>query len=152
MAGIDAVLNREPETGEFEFDLQIGPDGDILTEDWLETAFLVSLFSDRRAEADQVPLAIQRRGWVGDLETPDDPIGSWLWTLDQARITATTAARATDYVERSLRWLVDDGIALAVEADATVQQSGILVAATVARPNAESETLFAALWDATARG
>ena len=151
MAGIDAVLILDPTADETEFDLQFGADGDILTADSLDAAILVSLFSDRRATPDQAPVARQRRGWVGDLETPEDPIGSWLWLLDQERITATTASRAADYGERALEWLVEDEIALAVSADATVEATRVSLAVTLQRPNARSERRFVSLWDQTGR-
>ena len=151
MPGIDAVLNTEPAAGEVAYDIQFGPDGDILTADALDTAILVSLLSDRRAEPQQVPRATQRRGWVGDLETPDDPIGSWLWLLEQARVTSETAAKAADYAERALAWLVDDEIALGVSADATVEATRVVLAATIQRPNAQSETRFVSLWEQTGR-
>lgn len=149
--GIDAVLITEPGLGEAEFDIQWGADGDILTRDFLDTAFYVSLLTDRRATPDQAPVAQQRRGWVGDLETPDSPIGSWLWLLDQERVTATTAARAVDYAEGALRWLVSDSIAVSVEADAVVEVDRVVLSGTLTRPNARSERFSVSLWDQTGR-
>lgn len=149
MPGIDAVLNREPEDEEIEFDLQIGPDGDILTEDSLDAAILVSIFTDRRATPDQAPVPWTRRGWVGDLETPGDPWGSWLWLLDQSRMTRSVASQAADYAEGALRWMVEDRIALGVSADATVEATRLLLGVTLERPNARSETRYVSLWDQT---
>lgn len=151
MAGIDAVLNTDPAPDEALFDIQIGPDGDILTADSLDAAILVSLFSDRRASADEAPVARQRRGWVGDLETPGDPIGSLLWLLDQERVTGTTAARAADYAEKALAWLVEDRIAVAVSASASVEATRVALDVTLERPNARSERRVVALWDQTGR-
>lgn len=151
MPGIDAVLNLDPGPDEELFDLQWGPDGDILTADALDAALLVSLFSDRRATPDQAPLARQRRGWVGDLETPEDPIGSHLWLLDQERITATTAAQAADFAERALQWLVEDGIALGVSADATVEATRVALDVTLERPNAPGDSRSFSLWEQTGR-
>lgn len=151
MAGIDAVLNLDPDPDEELFDFQIGPDGDILTANALDAAILVSIFSDRRATPDQAPMARQRRGWVGDLETPEDPIGSHLWLLDQERITATTAAQAADYAERSLAWMVEDAIALGVSADARVEATRVSLDVTLERPNAPGESRSFSLWDQTGR-
>lgn len=151
MAGVDAVLNVNPDPGEAQFDLQIGPDGDILTADSLDAAFYVSLLTDRRATPDQAPVARQRRGWVGDLETPEDPIGSHLWLLEQERVTATLGARAADYAERALAWMVEDQIALGVSADATIEATTVRVDVTLKRPNARSEKRSVSLWDQTGR-
>lgn len=149
--GVDAVLNLDPGPDEVAFDLSFGDDGDILTEDSLEAAILVSLFTDRRASPDQSPVARQRRGWVGDLETPEDPIGSHLWLLDQSRVTGTTAAQAADYAERALAWLVSDEIAVAVSADARVEATRVLLDVTLTRPNARTDRRWVVLWDQTGR-
>lgn len=151
MPGIDAVLNRAPAEDEFEFDIQFGPDGDILTEDQLETAILVSLLTDRRAEAWQAPVPQMRRGWVGDLEDPSSPPGSYLWLLDQSRLTRSVAAQAADYAEDALRWMVRDGIALSVAADAILDATALGLSVTLERPNARSETRYVSLWDQTGK-
>lgn len=151
MTGIDAVLLTEPSGDEVEFDIQIGDDGDIVTADQLDTAILVSLFSDRRAEAHQAPVPRMRRGWVGDLEDPGYPIGSWLWLLDQSRVTRTLASQGADYAEAALRWLVDDGIAIAVSADAVVDATSLGLRVTLERPNARSETRYVTLWENTGK-
>lgn len=151
MTGIDAVLVTEPEADEVEFDLQIGDDGDIVTADQLETAIFVSLLSDRRAAAHQAPVPRMRRGWVGDLEDPAHPIGSWLWLLDQSRATRTVASQAADYAEEALRWLVEDEIALAVSADALLGATRLELRVTLDRPNARSETRYVSLWDNTGK-
>jgi len=151
VTGIDAVLLTEPSDDEVEFDIQIGDDGDIVTADQLDTAILVSLFSDRRAEAHQAPVPRMRRGWVGDLEDPSYPIGSWLWLLDQSRVTRTLASQGADYAEAALRWMVDDGIALAISADAVVDATSLGLRVTLERPNARSETRYVSLWDNTGK-
>jgi phage gp46-like protein len=149
--GIDAELNLDPLDGEFEFDIQIGDDGDIVTSDQLETAIYVSLLSDRRAEAHQVPVPRMRRGWVGDLEDPAHPIGSFLWLLEQSRMTRTVAAQAADYADEALRWLVVDAIALGLSVEAYIDATRLELRVTLERPNARSETRYVSLWDNTGR-
>lgn len=81
----------------------------------LETAVLISLFTDRRADPDDaIPDGSgDPRGWWGDLYEAT-PIGSKLWLLDRAKKTEATRQRAQDYIEAALAWLIDDGIAAAV--------------------------------------
>lgn len=151
-AGIDAVLNLTPDADEALYDFQIDENGDIETEDQLETAILVSLFTDRRAEPSQVPKPQLRRGWVGDLETPSDPWGSTLWLLEQRRLTGTTALEAADASEIALRWFKDDNIAISVGTRSFVDVDRMRLLIDMTKPNSRSESFVVRLWDNTGRG
>lgn len=149
-ANIDAVLNQSPEGDEVLYDMQIDPVcGDILSADQLDTAILVSLFSDARAAAYEIVKPQLRRGWVGDLEKPEDPIGSKLWLLEQARLTSATVAQATNFSKTSLAWMTRDEIALSVAAQARVGETSLFMLITITKPHSRSETVLAALWDGT---
>ena len=82
----------------------------------LQTAVLLSLFTDRVAEADDVipDGTSDRRGWWGDAGQ-SYPIGSRLWLLDRAKGTAETVASARDYIAEALQWLIDDGVVASFE-------------------------------------
>ena len=112
MRGIDAVLRR---LDGGVYDLKIGFDGDIETEDFFDTAILVSILSDKRANESEVLEARHRRGWIGD-ESRDDGhlIGSKLWLFDQSRLTRTVMNSIEDEVKDSLQWFVEDGHAVAI--------------------------------------
>ncbi len=88
----------------------------IETGDDLQTAVLLSLFTDRVAEADDVipDGTSDRRGWWGDAYE-SNPIGSRLWLLDRAKGTAETVASARDYIVEALQWLIDDGVVASFE-------------------------------------
>jgi phage gp46-like protein len=77
----------------------------------LQTAVLISIFSDREANPDdRIPDGSgDPRGWVGDLGQ-DYKIGSRLWLLNRAKQTGETLARAQDYIAEALQWLIDDGV------------------------------------------
>ena len=107
------------------FDLSLLTSGGLKATDSLQTAVLISLFTDRRAGPDDVLpedagvqslLPPDRRGWCGDAlpETPGDKIGSRLWLLARAKQTEETRRRAIFYAEEALAWLIEDGLALAV--------------------------------------
>ena len=87
-------------------------DGDLQTGQDLETACLVSLFTDKLASPDFVPTdgSSDRRGWWADPYL-DAPLGSNLWQLERAKKTRDTLALARRYALDALRWLVDDGVA-----------------------------------------
>ncbi len=148
-AKTDAVLNWKPTDEGVPFDFQIGADGDIVTEDFLDTAFLVSLFTDRRAEPHEVPSPQHRRGWVGDLENPEDPIGSTLWLLDQSRDKLETSAQAGDAASAALEWMVQDEIATSIAARAFIEKGVMKLKVDAKKPNAKSEGVLVTLWDKT---
>lgn len=91
--------------------------GALTSGDDLETAVLISLFTDRTAEATDIPPdgGDDRRGWWGD-EDEDVPIGSRLWLLDRSRLTSAVASTARIYIEEALKWLIDDEVATSVKA------------------------------------
>lgn len=92
--------------------------GDFATTGGLETAILCSLFSDRRAEPDEVADPWKRRGWIGNLiaDTPNDNYGSGLWLYEQRRATEDVRAALRLEVIQCLSWLVDEGLAVAIDA------------------------------------
>ena len=79
-------------------------------------AVIISLFTWRRARPDDDLPGDLRMGWWGDSvpEIPNDRIGSRLWLLSRAKLTAETVARAREYAEEALAWLVEDGVAARV--------------------------------------
>ncbi len=97
-----------------QFDIR--RDGLVLVQDdTLETAVIISLFTDRRARIeDELPsLEDSRRGWWGDAlsEIEGDEMGSWLWLLYREKNTDETLNRAKEYCLDALAWLLEDRIA-----------------------------------------
>lgn len=91
-------------------------DGARFAEDGgLETAVLLSLFTDRRAgDDDELPDGSRdRRGYWGDgiSEVEGDRYGSRLWLLRRAKLTNETVNRAREYVLEALEWMREDGVA-----------------------------------------
>lgn len=93
-------------------------DGDLQTGQDLETACLVSLFTDKLATPDFTPTdgTTDRRGWWADPYN-DAPLGSNLWQLERAHKTRDTLGLAQRYASDALQWLVTDGVAAAVAVD-----------------------------------
>lgn len=111
---------------------------DLQTDDGLDTAVLLSLFLDRRADADDgVSIDDDPRGWWGDTFADDagDQIGSRLWLLSREKQLQNVATRARTYAEEALAWLVDDGIAASVAVQAEFIAAGTLaLAVAITRP------------------
>ena len=115
---IDISLSFSAERFDFDLTLQSnGTNRDLEGDDGLLTAVIISLFTDRRANADD-PLPDERvgvpsdlRGWWGDhiLEADAlDPMGSRLWLLSREKEQAVVVARAQQYAEEAVQWLVRD--------------------------------------------
>jgi phage gp46-like protein len=135
------IATRTPKTGSLPFDLQLlqplpaadypwhdfsQPSGRpvsyaerlqtfaIALEPTLQTAIILSLFTDRRAGADDVlPAgATDRRGWVGEAFVGDGKAwGSHLWLLYVGKSTADVLERARFAAQEALAWMVDAGVA-----------------------------------------
>lgn len=103
---------------------------DLLLDVGLQTSILISLFSDRRARADDVLPGEDgdRRGWWGDAypQIEGDQIGSRLWLLSREKEIPETLRRAKEYADEALAWLVIDGIAARVEVATSVPRRGVL--------------------------
>lgn len=115
MSDIRTVLFRPLAAGappHFDWQ-QVSPS--LAEDDGLETAVILSLFTDRRAEDDDVlpDGTDDRRGWWGDAypDIDGDRIGSRLWLLHREKDAQRAVNRAREYADEALRWLIDDGIA-----------------------------------------
>lgn len=124
---VDMRLLFSPEN--FEADLQLFA-GDLAADDTLETAILLSLFTDARATEDELVRfgGADPRGFWGDslAEIEGDRFGSKLWLLAREKQTAETLNRARDYATEALAWLIEDGIADEVPIEADYPQRGLL--------------------------
>jgi phage gp46-like protein len=113
-------------------------------------AVLISLFSWRRANPDDDLPSNQRFGWWGDnvAEMPNDKIGSRLWLLSRSVMTAETVARAKEYAEESLAWLIEDGVAATVTVQAERQGlARLAVGCLIVRGDGSTLNLrFADVW------
>lgn len=128
---------------------------DVVRDEGLTTAILLSLFTDRRAESgDVLPDAeTARRGWWADAVpvVEGDRIGSRLWLLARAKQSAETLSRAKDYAAEALAWLIEDLIAERVEVTASFPRGGMLgLVIDIYRPGQENPIRYRydAIWAA----
>jgi phage gp46-like protein len=133
------------------FDLSI-KDGDLEGTEGLDTALWVSVFSDQRAPEDRVALPQNRRGWLGDLNSPvvDRLIGCLLWLVDQRRLNQDTLNDAIDFLQSGLQWLQDDGLVQNVSVTGElVPRSGIALTALITTLDGKVDSHYIPLWEAT---
>lgn len=125
-------------------------DGDLVGDDGLETALLISLYTDKRVSDEELPRGeSSKRGWWGDM-FPDfdgDQIGSKLWLLDASKQIPSNLPLYEDYVKDALQWLIEDGVASEISCSASYpERSYILIEISVKRPSGENSS-FDFLWD-----
>lgn len=88
--------------------------GDLINGDDLQTAIIISLFTDRVARDDDNIDGDDRRGWWGD-SGEDMDIGSRLWLLRRQKLIQKVAQKAEDYARESLQWLITDGVVSSID-------------------------------------
>lgn len=141
-------------------------DSDLASDLELATAAVISLFTDRRAENDDVPPsgdARDRRGWWADqfADVDGDRVGSRLWLLARAKRTNETVLRAQEYAREALAWMLEDrvvsGVDVAVDtiktapalfAELALPADALLISVDMQRPGRDAVSFrFAHTWE-----
>jgi len=155
---IRIVWDTGLQEGDFDFNTSIQ---DLESDEGLETAVIISLFTDRRARVDDTlsdPNSSDRRGWWGDLISPQvngDQIGSRLWLLNREKTLENVLQRAKEYTEEALQWLIDDGFAESVQVETERQglvgNDRLAIKAKILRKSGNEQVFdFSAQWTAQA--
>lgn len=133
------------------FDIEV-LNGDLKQDDGLETAIIISLFSNRRVTAEELPTSHDnKQGYWADqfADALNDKTGSRLWTLQREKRQVEVLRRAEDYARESLGWLIEDGVASSVLASAQFMD-GVTNAwelmISVQRPSGRTSR-YQVLWD-----
>lgn len=127
-----------PETAPFHGDWLLDPPG-LATDHNLETAVLLSLWTDASARPDDVipDGTDDRRGWWGNWQAPEDiELGSRLWLLAREKSTEETRQRAEEYAAEALAWMLDDAapwgrVAARVDVEARYLEVGAVPPSTL---------------------
>ena len=120
---MDIATNFDIEAGRSDYAVV---NGSLESDADLQTAVIISLFTDRRAELDDI-LPDARgslRGWWGDAMAPRR-IGSRLWLLSREKQLQEVVNRAQEYTEEALAWMTEDGIAQQITVVAEIVRSGV---------------------------
>lgn len=138
------------------YDMVFDDTRDMASVQGFETALLCSLFSDRRADKDEVSDPMKRRGWIGNLvaETPMDNYGSGLWLYEQRRATEDVRALLRLEVISSLEWMREERLIKNLDAnlfyDPAKRSVSIRVLTSDLLGGVSSKSFE--LWSATGRG
>ncbi len=103
------------------YDLVIDDDGDFKKTAGMDSAIFISIFSDRRANPDEVADPMKRRGWCGTENTEDQQgnVGSGLWLREQSRLSKNDAEFRKMEAYQCLHWLIADSLAKKTEVTIT---------------------------------
>ena len=132
-----------------QFDIAI-ENGDLKKDAGLETAVIISLFTDQRVTAKELAeLYTDRGGWWGDAiaEIQGDNIGSKLWlTLQSGKLTNEALDRIENFGRDSLLWMIEDNLCSTVSVSATLINKNIYIKIELPKKN-ENDILYSFLWD-----
>ena len=126
-------------------------DGDLKADNGMETACLISAFTDKRVTLEQLPASHKdRRGWWADLisEIESDKIGSELWRLEATgKVTTATAVELESILTDAFAWMIEDGLSNKIDISA-VRTGANEITATVDifRPDGDNIPLKF-IWD-----
>lgn len=129
---MDLALTYHRTLDAFDIDVDVSR-ADLVADESLTTAVVLSLMTDRTALASDVPVGEDRRGWWADAFTDrdGDHFGSRLWLLAREKQLPQTLVRAEAYVREALQWVVDDGLASGMDVAVFAPQRGWLIAQVV---------------------
>lgn len=133
-------------------------DNDLRSDDGLQTAVIISLFTDRRARDDDTLPDLtykNKKGWWGDLASPEveeDEIGSRLWLLNREKVVPEILRRAEQYAEEALQWLISDDVAASVSVTAeradSYDSTGLYLKVDIRKIDGAEEAMeFAIQWE-----
>lgn len=131
-------------------------DSDLASDTGLETAAVLSLWLDRRAQPDDVPPSgdpNDRRGWWADefSDVEGDLIGSRLWLLERSKLTGEVVRRAEEYVRECYAWMLEDRVVSGVDVAIETTKEALLIGVSLQRPGREPLTIrFAHVWNSLA--
>lgn len=123
--------------------------GDFVVDEGLDTAILMSLLLNKRADESEVIIPTRRDGyWAIDITGMEF---SKLWLVN-GRLTQDKLNQAIEYCNSALNWLIEDNLASNIETtaqftkDNDINKSGIQIFVTITKLNNVVETKNYILW------
>lgn len=122
--------------------------GDLQCGKSLENAVLISIGSDARVAGRNFADHLQDDGWWAESTFGDDRWGSLLFTCFRKKNDSNLLLLARQYVEESLRWMIDDGVVSSTQVDVSSDQNSLMVHIKITRDSEVSDDYrFNFLWN-----
>lgn len=135
------------------YDLVIDDDGDLKKTAGMDSAIFVSLFTDRRANPDEVADPMKRRGWCGTQNTENQQgnTGSGIWLYEQSRLNVSEGVRMEAY--QCLNWMVFDRLSKETDVSVTEnpQERSLSLSIKITASNGGVTNTGFQLWNGTPR-
>jgi phage gp46-like protein len=144
---MDMALTYNPNIGMLDISFA---NGDIVYAPDIQTAVILSLFTDARAPNSFIPpdRSQDRRGsWQDYYDVT--PTGSLLWTLRRAIITDDTTLLnlAKTYALQSLQWLKTAGVVDTINVSTSwLNREALAISVTVTEPNSAQTNNYVWAW------
>lgn len=140
----DVVLTKNSND---TFDINFDAEGDIETKDFLDTSLLRSIYAEKRANANEMPVPEQRRGWIGNA-TRDFEDGSKVWLYHQAPLNRTTINGVRSEIINGLEWLTIFGVADSFDVEVSIDSNLEMTAnITIKRSWSQTENRYYKLFE-----
>ena len=139
MADIESIWSNEKGFADWSVSA-----GDLKADNDLKTSVLNALFTDRRANADDVlpdenELSDRRGWWADSLNQNERLTGSRLWLLARSKSQQEVVLRAKEYVNEALQYLIDDGVAQEINTTtAIVNRSVLSIKVLIKKPDGQT--------------
>jgi len=139
----DMMMTLDPLDGYGDINMTLR---DAARDSGLETAVLISLFSDRR-ENDERLLPDDSGGkggwWAGAVLDSDIEFGSRLWLLQRGKDVNEVLTLSRQYCLEALQWMLDGEVASEIDVTATKYSSQILfLSIRIVRPGVTQSNEF----------
>jgi phage gp46-like protein len=126
--------------------------GDLDLTQGFDSAILISLLTDARADKSQISRPEKRRGWVGNVMSIviGRQLGSFLWLVDQRRLISQTVIDTVDYANKSLKWMIDDKVVKKIDISGEIiPKQGIALNVILTAFDGSTSNQYVKLWEAT---
>jgi phage gp46-like protein len=146
---IDIKLNSD--AGYFDFSIT---SGDFTTTSGLDSALLMSMFVNKRADFSEVAAVGKQQGWWGNTigGYANYEIGSKLWLLYQAKHTNNTLNLAKTYTYDGLSWFLADQLADRIVVADSFTNNNLLINVDIYKSQNKISSTAYTLWANTQGG
>ncbi len=126
----DFALQFDNDTGEVDMVLDLVTADDVVPDEGMRTAIILSIFQSARAAADDdLPAGDgDRRGhWATEFaETEGDEAGSKRWLVARSKNITDIPLLLKEYDEAALQWMIDDQVVSTVDVTVTIEGDRIV--------------------------
>jgi len=155
MASESNIVDFDLTANEFGlYDIALDSDGDISSVQSFDTAILMSLFEEKRADSSEVAITQNRRGYWGNefyQDVADREQGSKIWLYEQARLNQDTINGIDDATNDCLLWLVEQQFIKSIDINVNSQRGVVVGNVSLVRFNSQTESKSFILWENTGK-